>query len=116
MGRQTTAAEVSMGNTEPVDEELKRLEALRAVQQREMGRGCLLALVLDSAAMLAAVLWLIATLLEMPRLRLTAAGAFLVFTLAAAVTVLMMMIQGNLPGQRRLRQEHERALERRGSS
>ena len=105
-----------MGDTELVDEELKRLEALRAVQQREMGRGCLLALVLDGAAMLAGVLWLIATFLEMPRLRLTAAGAFLVFTLATAVVILILLVQGNLPGQRRLRQEHERATGRRGSS
>lgn len=87
------------------DQELQRIEDLRVRQQRAAGRGCLIALVLEGAALLAAVLWLVAVALDMPRLRLAAAGAFLVFTLACALAAVLLLIGGNLPSQRRLRRE-----------
>jgi hypothetical protein len=92
--------------------DLQRLAALRAIQQREAARGCLLALVLEGGALLAALLWLATLALDTPRLRIAAAGAFLVFTLAAAVVGLLVVVQGNLPGSRRLRRDHEEATRR----
>jgi hypothetical protein len=94
-------------------EDLAMLTALRQRQQREAARGCLLVLVLEGAAILAVVLWLLAMGLGMPRLRLWAGGAFLVFTLAAAAAGLMLLVQGNLPGARRLRRDHAEASRRR---
>ena len=88
------------------------LTALRQRQQREAARGCLLVLVLEGAAVLAVVLWLSALGLGMPRLRLWAGGAFLVFTLSAAVVGLMILVQGNLPSSRRLRRDYEEARAR----
>ena len=84
---------------------LHELRALRARQQREAARGCLLALVLEGAALLGGLLWLVARLLEMSRLALTAAIAFAAFTLAALGVGLVLTIQGNLPQQRRLRSD-----------
>lgn len=72
---------------------------------RDAGRGCLLALVLEGAALLAVVLWVISWVFEFPRLRIAAMVAFAAFTLASAGVVLMMVILGNTPGQRRLRRE-----------
>ena len=92
--------------------DLHRLASLRALQQREAARGCLLALVLEGGAVLAVLLWLAGAGLEMPRLKLAAVGAFTVFTLAAAVVGIMILVQGNLPRQRRIRREHEEAIRR----
>lgn len=92
--------------------DLQRLAALRALQQREAARGCLLALVLEGAAVLAVVLWLIGAGLAMPRLQLAAIASFAVFTLAAAGVGIVILVQGNLPGQRRIRREHEEAARR----
>lgn len=96
-----------MSQQPPADQELQRIESLRLRQQRSAARGCLIVMVLEGAALLAAILWLIATVLDMPRLRLAAAGAFLVFTLASALAAVLLLIGGNLPSQRRLRREAE---------
>ena len=93
-----------------------RLEALRARQQRQTARGCLLALVLEGAALLAAGLWVLAMFLELPRLKAAGLGAFVVFTLAALMVGLWLLVAGNLPAQRRLRQDYERSAGRPGST
>lgn len=72
---------------------------------RDSARGCLLALVLEGAAILAAVLWLICRLLGFPRLEMAAAIAFFAFTMAAIAVGLLLLILGNTPSQRRLRRE-----------
>lgn len=72
---------------------------------RDSARGCLLALVLEGAAILAGVLWGICALLDFPRLGLAAAIAFFAFTVAAVAVALLLVILGNTPAQRRLRRE-----------
>ena len=100
------------GNGKQQPGDLQQLSALRALQQREAARGCLLALVLEGSALLAALLWLATLALDLPRLRIAAAGAFLVFTLAAAVVGVILVVQGSRPGARRLRRDHEEATRR----
>ena len=84
-----------------------RIEALRAQQQRQAARGCLLVLVLEGAALLAAGLWVLAIFLELPRLKAAGFGAFVAFTLAALAAGAWLLILGNLPSQRRLRRASE---------
>lgn len=94
---------------QPGDSKLHRIRMLRARQQREAGRGCLLALVLEGAALLAGLLWVLAVFLKLPRLSAAGLGAFVVFTLAALAAGVWLLIIGNLPGQRRLRRGDESA-------
>ena len=76
---------------------------------RDSARGCLLALVLEGAAILAGVLWGISRLLDFPRLAFAAGIAFFAFTVAAMGVGLLLLILGNTPAQRRLRREAEAA-------
>lgn len=87
--------------------DMEQLRQRRAQQQRDAARGCLLAGVLEGAALLAAVAWGIGTLLEVHWLHRTAAAGFIVFTLGALAVLLMLLILGNTPAQRRLRREFE---------
>src|SRR5690606_28749097 len=92
--------------------DVQRLEALRDRQRREAARGCLLAMVLEGAALLSVALWLVATALDLPRLARAGVGAFILFTLAAALVGVILLVQGNLPHHRRLRRDHEEATAR----
>ncbi len=92
--------------------EVQHLEALRQRQRREAARGCLLAMVLEGAALLSVALWGVAIALDLPRLASAGVGAFVLFTLAAALVGLLLLVQGNLPRHRRLRREHEEAIGR----
>lgn len=82
---------------------------MRDRQRRQAARGCLLALVLEGAALLAGFLWVLAMFLELRRLAAAGLGAFVVFTVAALLAGAWLLIVGNLPTQRRLRREHEGA-------
>lgn len=97
--------------SEPSDNlELKRLQTLRLRQQREAARGCLIVLVFEGASVLAVALWVLAVLLEMPRLQTAAVVAFLAFTVVSILLGVMLLVRGNFPGQRRLRRDHEQTL------
>ncbi len=59
-------------------------EAAREEQRRrDAARGCLLFLILETAALLGGALWVVATLLEWRALRAAGAFGFIAFTLAA---------------------------------
>ena len=93
----------------PVPDELRRLEAARELQRRDAARGCLLALVLEGAALLGGLAWLVALATRTRWLRVGAATAFLGFTAAAAAVIILMILLGNRPAARRLRERHRRA-------
>ena len=84
------------------------LAVRREMQLRDAGRGCLLALVLEGAAILSGVLWLITWMFSFHRLATAAAVAFFAFTIAAFAVGLLVAILGNTPAQRRLRAEAAR--------
>ena len=96
--------------------EIDRLNAARELQRRDAARGCLLALVLEGAALLGGVAWLVALATATRWLQVGAATAFLGFTAAAAVVVAFMLVLGNRPAARRLRERHRQATLRQDES
>lgn len=98
---------------EPTDEPPREpappevVEHFRRAQQIDAARGCLVAAVLEGAALLAGVLWLIAFFLDLPGLMLTGKLAFIVFTGAALVVGVLLLILGNTRRHRQLRRDAE---------
>ena len=74
----------------------------RGARRRDNARGCLLALVFEGAALLAAAAWGVSRLLALPALSRTTGFAFLVFTALAAGVCLLLVVTGNRRGRRDL--------------
>ena len=91
------------------DPTFRELARLRDRQRRDAARGCLLALVLQTAAVLAAVVWVVARSAGMGGLAQAGAFAFVAFTIAAVVAAVFLLVVQNLPRHRRLRAEADEA-------
>ncbi|MEM1013367.1 MAG: hypothetical protein AAGI46_14240 [Planctomycetota bacterium] len=82
-------------------------EAERLAQRRDFARGCLLALILEGAALLAAVGWVIAVAAGWLEAGRALGFAFAVFTGAAAVVAFVIVVMGNTRKQRAIRDATE---------
>ena len=89
------------------DDDRAKMAAAREMQRRDAARGCLLAAVLEGAALLAGLAWMLATAFDWRGLRTAALAAFLGFTAAAACVAAVMLVLGNRPAARRLRRDAE---------
>ena len=78
-------------------------------QKIDAARGCLVAIVLETAALLAGLLWLVTWWLEAPKWGRAAALSFFVFTAAAILIAGLVVVLGNLPKNRKLREAAHRA-------
>jgi uncharacterized membrane protein len=93
------------------DVTMRELRILRERQRREAARGCLLALVLEGAAVLAGVGWVLFRALGWPAGQRACEFAFLAFTISGVLVAFYLLIVQNLPKHRQLREEAE-AIER----
>jgi len=79
--------------------------AAEVARQRDAATGCLLALVLEAAALLGGLLWLVGALAGLPAAARAGAFGFWAFTLAAAATGVALVIFGRDFGRRRRREQ-----------